>query len=38
VNAGIAEGFVLRSLGEWLEPDAPANAPPRLISLLFERA
>jgi malonyl-CoA O-methyltransferase len=37
VNAGLAAGFVLRNLGEWLEPDAPATAPPRLISLLFER-
>jgi ubiquinone/menaquinone biosynthesis C-methylase UbiE len=37
VNAGLAQAFVLRNLGEWLEPDAPANAPPRLISLLFER-
>jgi ubiquinone/menaquinone biosynthesis C-methylase UbiE len=37
VNAGLAEGLVLRDLGEWLEPDAPAGAPPRLISLLFER-
>ncbi|MEO6526150.1 MAG: class I SAM-dependent methyltransferase [Gemmatimonadaceae bacterium] len=37
VNAGLAEGFVLRALGEWIEPDAPANAPPRLLSLLFER-
>jgi ubiquinone/menaquinone biosynthesis C-methylase UbiE len=38
VNAGLAEGFVLKHVGEWLEPDAAANAPPRLISLLFERA
>lgn len=38
VNAGLAAGFVLRNLGEWLEPDAPSNAPPRLISLLFERS
>lgn len=37
VNASLAEGFVLRNLGEWLEPDAPEGAPPRLISLLFER-
>jgi ubiquinone/menaquinone biosynthesis C-methylase UbiE len=37
VNAGIAEGLVLRELGEWLEDDAPANAPPRLISVLFEK-
>lgn len=37
VNAGIAEALVLRQLGEWLEDDAPANAPPRLVSVLFER-
>jgi ubiquinone/menaquinone biosynthesis C-methylase UbiE len=37
VNAGLAAGFVLRHLGEWLESGAPANVPPRLISLLFER-
>jgi ubiquinone/menaquinone biosynthesis C-methylase UbiE len=38
VNAGIDEGFVLRRLGEWLERDAPPDAPPRLISVLFERS
>jgi malonyl-CoA O-methyltransferase len=38
VNTGLAEGFVLKHLGEWLEPGADTNAPPRLISLLFERA
>ena len=37
VNGAIAAGFVLRELGEWLEPDAPAGAPPRLLSLLFQR-
>jgi malonyl-CoA O-methyltransferase len=37
VNAGLAAGLVLRQLGEWLEPSAPVDAPPRLISLLFER-
>lgn len=36
VNAGIAAGLVLRHLGEWLEAGAPADAPPRLLSLLFE--
>jgi ubiquinone/menaquinone biosynthesis C-methylase UbiE len=38
VNAGLAAGFVLRQLGEWLEPTAPPDAPPRLLSLLFDRA
>jgi ubiquinone/menaquinone biosynthesis C-methylase UbiE len=37
VNGALAAGFVLRELGEWLEPDAPDGAPPRLLSLLFER-
>jgi ubiquinone/menaquinone biosynthesis C-methylase UbiE len=37
VNGAIAAGFELRHLGEWLEPDAPEGAPPRLLSLLFER-
>jgi ubiquinone/menaquinone biosynthesis C-methylase UbiE len=37
VNAGLAAGFSLRELGEWLEADAPASAPPRLLSVLFER-
>lgn len=37
VNAGIAAGLVLRDLGEWLEPAAPPDAPPRLLSVLFER-
>jgi malonyl-CoA O-methyltransferase len=37
VNAALEAGFALRALGEWLEPDAPANAPPRLLSLLLER-
>lgn len=38
VNGGIGAGLALRELGEWLEDDAPADAPPRLISLLFDRA
>ena len=38
VNGGLAAGLTLRHLGEWLEPDAPADAPPRLLSVLFERA
>jgi ubiquinone/menaquinone biosynthesis C-methylase UbiE len=38
VNLAIAAGFVLRELGEWLEPSAAPGRPPRLISLLFQRA
>jgi malonyl-CoA O-methyltransferase len=38
VNGGIESGFDLRALGEWTEEDAVAEAPPRLISLLFDRA
>ena len=37
VNAGVAAGLTLRALGEWLEPDAPAGSPPRLLSVLFEK-
>ena len=37
VNGGIEAGLELRSLGEWTEEGAPPDAPPRLISLLFER-
>lgn len=37
VNGAIAAGFVLRELGEWLEPHAAEGAPPRLLSLLFAR-
>jgi len=37
VNGGLAAGLVLRHLGEWLEAGAPADAPPRLLSVLFER-
>jgi malonyl-CoA O-methyltransferase len=37
VNGGIEAGLVLRQLGEWLEPEAPAGTPPRLLSVLFER-
>jgi malonyl-CoA O-methyltransferase len=37
VNGGIAAGLVLRSLGEWLEPDAASDLPPRLLSVLFGR-
>jgi ubiquinone/menaquinone biosynthesis C-methylase UbiE len=38
VNGGIESGFQLRALGEWTEEEALADAPPRLISILFERA
>ena len=37
VNGGVGAGLQLRELGEWLEDGAPADAPPRLISLLFDR-
>ncbi len=37
VNGGIAAGFTLRRIGEWLEADAPRRDPPRLMSVLFER-
>ena len=38
VMGGIEAGFHLRSLGEWTEEGASPDAPPRLISCLFERA
>jgi ubiquinone/menaquinone biosynthesis C-methylase UbiE len=38
VNGGIGAGLQLRELGEWLEEGADAEAPPRLISLLFDRS
>ena len=37
ITDALAAGFVLRALGEWLEPDAEPAAPPRLLSLLLER-
>lgn len=37
VNGGIEAGLEMRALGEWIEDGAPDGAPPRLISLLFER-
>ncbi len=37
VNAGLDAGLQLRRLGEHLESGAPAGAPPRLLSLLFEK-
>ncbi len=38
VNGGLAAGFTLRELGEWLEPGASEGAAPRLLSVRFERA
>lgn len=38
VNAGLEASFLLRAIGEHLEAGAPADAPPRLISVLFSRA
>jgi malonyl-CoA O-methyltransferase len=35
VNAGLSSGFELQHLGEWRDAEAPANSPPRLLSLLF---
>lgn len=37
VNAGIVAGLQLRRLGEHLESGAKSGAPPRLLSLLFEK-
>lgn len=37
VNEGLDAGFALRLLGEHVEEDAPADAVPRLLSVLFER-
>jgi len=37
VTTGIEAGFVVRDLGEWLEAEAAANDPPRLLSVLFDR-
>jgi malonyl-CoA O-methyltransferase len=37
VNAGLDAGLQLRRLGEHLETGAPTGAPPRLLSLLFEK-
>jgi ubiquinone/menaquinone biosynthesis C-methylase UbiE len=36
VNGGIEAGFTLRALGESIEDGAAIDAPPRLISLLFD--
>ena len=37
VNTGLDEGLTLRRLGEHLEDGAAADAPPRLLSLLFAK-
>lgn len=37
VNDGIAAGLHLTHLGEWLEPTATSGAPPRLLSVRFEK-
>lgn len=37
VGGGLAAGLTLRQLVEWADPDAAPGAPPRLLSLLFER-
>ena len=36
VNGGLAAGLTVRALGEHLEESAPPDAPPRLLSVLFE--
>jgi ubiquinone/menaquinone biosynthesis C-methylase UbiE len=38
VNGAVAAGFTVLALGEWVEPDAPADALPRLLSLSLRRA
>lgn len=37
VNGGIDAGLRLLGLGEWLEPEAPADAAPRLLTVRFLR-
>ena len=37
INAGLATGLQLCAMGERIEDGAPADAPPRLLTLLFER-
>ncbi|MDQ2767727.1 MAG: class I SAM-dependent methyltransferase [Gemmatimonadota bacterium] len=37
VNDALANGLELPALGEWTERGAPAEAPPRLLTLLFAR-
>ena len=36
VNGGVEAGFLVRALNEWTEDTAQPDAPPRLMSLLFE--
>lgn len=38
INGGIEAGFAVRNLSEWTEDGASASTPPRLLSLLLERA
>ena len=37
VNGGLAAGLALHHLGEWIEDGAETDAPPRLVSVMFER-
>jgi malonyl-CoA O-methyltransferase len=37
VNGGIAAGLTVRRVGEFVEPSAPPDAMPRLLSVLFEK-
>jgi malonyl-CoA O-methyltransferase len=36
-NEGLASGLQLRAVGEWTESGAAIDAPPRLLTLCFER-
>jgi ubiquinone/menaquinone biosynthesis C-methylase UbiE len=38
VSTGLAAGLKKRELDEWLETDAKANDPPRLLTMLFDRS
>ncbi len=38
VNTALASGFTLRALGEWLEDDAVAGAPPRILTVYLVRS
>jgi ubiquinone/menaquinone biosynthesis C-methylase UbiE len=37
ITAGLSAGLQLRAMGERIEENAPADTPPRLLTLLFER-
>lgn len=37
VNTALSCGFELRQMGEWRDPNSPADSQPRLLSLLFRR-